>query len=522
MPATRMPARLVRTVTADPALPAPQPHRLQQVWQGRLPLGLGFWLLGVLPVVGLWLGLDTLATRMAVRGDGLSGGSAGILLSALVLCVWVPLIGVVIWRSAERSLSRSGAPLWAWAARGVWVALSLLLFAHVVWHVAPRLGHYLRWVVGGDVLAALRIDPAADGSRLRLTGALGRGSAQALDAALSQHGSVWLLELDLNGGHAAEAAAASALARQRGLHTRVVGACTTACVSLYLSGATRLIAPGQTLRLHPATVPSANPLLHRWARRVQQDAWQAAGLSATLIDHVQGASERYPWTPYAHEWIDHGLVGLPQRPLEAVWPPKQAAAETLPAAMAEALGWHPVWQALDHRLPGVVARASAAAYAAHQAGADEDSVQAEAQQVLLDQLPRLLSGASAPAREAYVRLLADQWAALLPDQPLACQHMLNRAPLASRTLPLPLQQQWARWLIEVATEAPEPPRALTPLELEVVYRSLGPRAPDWLAGLVSDRGLRPPTCDSAQRLVAELLRLPAAQRRLATSLLAAR
>ena len=124
----------------------------------------------------------------------------------------------------------------------------------------------------------------------------------------------------------------------------------------------------------------------------------------------------------------------------------------------------------------------------------------------------------------YVEVLLAQINALRLLDPVACRELLLGDPLAHRRLPPELAWREAEWLLGALKEAPANlvPRRPTALELEVIRRTLGPRAPVQLATLwrpTRPPSAREPDCNVADALLSELRTLAAPQRRLALRLL---
>ena len=139
-------------------------------------------------------------------------------------------------------------------------------------------------------------------------------------------------------------------------------------------------------------------------------------------------------------------------------------------------------------------------------------------------LPGLLARASPETRWMFTQVLLAQINALRLLDPAACRDLLLGDPAAHRRLPPTLAWREAEWLLGALAEAPraDAPRRPTALEVEVIRRTLGPRAPQQLAGLwrpLTVQSPREPDCNLAEALIAELGSLAAPERRLALRLM---
>ena len=487
--------------------------------RGKASLAGSFWLGFVLPWVVVHTGLDGLATWMALQGTPLVAGSI-VWLAAWPLC-WVGLAWAA-WRTtraASAHAAAGGPAAWRVAALAA-VALALLFTAATTaLHVLPRVPAAWRHAQGQDSLQAARITAAPEGHKLMLQGPLALGEGERIAAQLTQARGATLLELQSGGGHRAEALRVAETLAAGGWRTRVVGPCEMACVLVFLAGRERQLMPEGRLALHRQEPASLNPLWRAWARHEEAAQWQRAGLPPRLVIKALSASADQPWHPEMDELTAGGLVGVPGRPLDLALPAAQAPATEWLAALRS----NPVWLALERRLPGTLASAAEHLQAARDAGAGDAALQAQAQRAVQARLPDLLREASISLREHYASLQAERLAALGPGSADTCRRVLAADPALLRELPAPLRQSEGDWLADVATETPDtqPARGLNALELEVLSRALGERAPGLLVALGRpERASSPATsCTMATQLLAEVLKLPVAERRLALRLM---
>ena len=135
-----------------------------------------------------------------------------------------------------------------------------------------------------------------------------------------------------------------------------------------------------------------------------------------------------------------------------------------------------------------------------------------------------LANASGETRQLFLSLLAEQMQAL--GHPGACRQHLTGDAAVRHDLPPALALKEAQWLAGAISEAPveASARPLTALEREVMRRALGERASAALPQLWmrAPRSASTLDCESAQTLIAQVLNLSAAERRLAMRHLFAR
>ncbi len=471
-----------------------------------------FWGVFVLPLLVLGLALDGLTAWASIEGSAPTLAAAALLAGWALLLAVAAVGGAVAWRTAGHEPATAAA----WALRSAVVLGSGAVFIGAALHFAPQAGHWLRLARGDDPLGSVQAELSPDGRRLRLHGPLASGAATLVARALAAAPQAWLLELDSPGGRFHEARAIADLVRGRGLQTRAVGPCDRACVLVFMAGRGRQLMPSARLGLNRADSGAVLPLFDLLARRWQAADYRPAGLSEALLDKAMRASPRSVWAPQSDELLAAGVIGVPGQPFDVTLPPREGVG---PGDHADALVSHPAWRVLDQRRPGTIAAAAARMRQAHAADVPDDAVQVAAQSVVEALLPELLREAGEPLREQYVTLWSEQLLAARAAGAAACRGVLVGDTAARRSLPQSLVLREAGWLTEAAAEPPLslPPRRPTALELEVVQRTLGERAPEMLAGV-----RRPPPgagCERATALVEEVLRMPAPERRLAIRLM---
>ena len=504
-------------VPARSAAPGPA---LAAHWRGELPLPRAFWLHFVLPVGLAGLLVGGLGTALAVHGDRLQAGSAALLMAWPLLCVLAVWAAPGAWRSARAHVQRGGAPLWALAAQGAVLLVLAALAVATGAHFVPHIADHVKLAQGGDPLGPLQATLTHDGRRLRLVGPMGQGDAARVLRLLQDAPQVALIELQSPGGRVAEALQIAQAVRSRAAQTRAVGPCDNACVLVFLAGSARQVMPGAGLGFHRLPVPSFNPLWRSQARREQVALWRQAGLPEAFILNTLSSPPSAAWRPNSGELLAAGLIGVPDRPLDIALP---AAGGALPADYADALTSNPVWQAIEARYPGTVETAAQRMHGARAGPADDDTTQVEAQRVMQALVSDLLHHAGPEIRLQFVALLADQLDTLGPGAADRCTALLAGDAAALRGMPATLARRESAWLVDAAAERGRGAAAgrRSGLELEVVRRTLGDRAPALLQGLgrQAQADGRGPRCELATALIKEVLLLPAAERRLALRLM---
>jgi hypothetical protein len=175
-----------------------------------------------------------------------------------------------------------------------------------------------------------RIELDRGGLRLKVTGEFELGLAKSLAAALARNPGVKEIVLDSDGGFVNQGRAVARLIEQRGLDTRVVGRCKSACAIAFMGGVRRRIHRLGLIGFHQ----------YRFDARTHHPAFDVAeeqrrdsaylltrGVSAPFVARAFTAGHSAIWAPAVDELLAAGVVteitGDSNRYMDAV-PPQQA------------------------------------------------------------------------------------------------------------------------------------------------------------------------------------------------------
>lgn len=502
----------------------------QRHWRGwlRLPVSLG--LLTALP----WAVMLALVGALGWWFDA-EGGEQQLCALALLLA-WTVLVALQLWGSvgAWRAAAETAGAATAVAAAAAQAAeadgntrrarmaqatiamLALVTLFAAASSFVPRLPDLVHAAGGSDPLGQLQIAVSADGTRLALRGAIGSGDAARVRRHAEGLAALRLVELQSPGGRLHEARQLAALVHSRGWTTRATGPCDEACSLVFLAGARRQVMPDGAIRLRRVAVHSALPFGQRLANHVWARAWLESGLPQAFVDKALATPPSSLWTLETDELHSGGVITRHERPLDIDLP---LPAEAPPAAYTESLTSNPTWWALERRRGGLIDEAATRMHAARGGGLADDVIQAAAQQLIDPLLAQLAARASSELQQELLALLGDQLGAAAELGAAACLRQRSGDVMLRRVLPPSLAQREAAWLAQAAREKPlgrEPPRALNPLEREVLRRTLGSSAAAQLAALWRPAaGAAAQDCARSRAIAAAVLQLPVGERRLA-------
>lgn len=494
-------------------------------WLGEMSLVRSYWVNNILVATPLAFLLTGLMTWISVKGDSLQ-------ISAIVLLVGVPLLMsldvwciVGGWRSASNYLHDNGSLLWGWLARLTLALGALQLGLSIVFGFLPSLGEYWSMARGVDPLGRAKFSFSEDGRSLKLEGVIGMGDGERMRQLLDSEAAKDLKRVELvsPGGRVREAERMAAALKSHGHASRAVGTCASACTLVFLAGQPRHLTPTGELGFHRASTGTYNPVFEELANQQLAKTYTELGLPQPMIDKTLRTPSRSMWFVPREELLAYSLIAPSPRTLAVPLPDAKAK----PSDLNDALHMHPVWEALDRRMPGTVDEVAKRMWAARTAGASDEEVQASALQPLARLMPDLLNGIDPVLRRRYVQLVAEQLKVLrAPNGGGACRDLLEGRLSARPQLPEDLQVQEAQWLKDAADGTPPRRQAKPPsaIEVEVLERSVGSSAMGMLARLWADTpdAAKPgsgPSCDPVIAMLDRLQAQPPARRDLAARLL---
>lgn len=497
-------------------------------WRGEHSLVRSYWLNNFLVATPLATALTALMSWISVKGDSLQVSAIVVLVGfplLIALNVWC-LVGA--WRAARNYLHDHGSALWGWLARISLVLGTLQLAASVLFGFVPSLGEYWQMARGIDPIGQAKFTLSPDGRSLRLEGVIGMGDGERLRTLMASEAAQGLKRVELvsPGGRVREAERMADALKEHHQEARAVGTCASACTLVFLAGNPRHLAPEAQLGFHRASTGTYNPVFEELANQELAKTYRRLGLPQPMIDKTLATPSRSMWFVPREDLQAYSLIAPSPRTMAVALP---AAGAPL-ADFDDALRVHPVWAALDQRNAGTIEAVAKRMHAARAAGASDEDVPSTSLAPLAAQMPGLVQGTDGQLRRRYVQIVADQLKALrTPAKPgtrPGCRDLLDGRLGVREELPVELQAREAAWLLDAARGTPPrwQPKPPSPIEIEVLDRSVGTSAMGMLARLWADTPDAPATAAGAScdPVIAMLDRLPAqtpARRELAERLL---
>jgi hypothetical protein len=310
-----VPPPLPPEAAAAPDIPFATPlgsNFVTRHWRGQYPLGVAYWVIGLLSnlVSGLAILLLSQLMLTAVPFVPLA-------IFVFFLIMWGALIALAVWQTVgiwraagRRRIERRAAgkrAFWAIAAKVAvclgWVQLAALLVKAAV----PQVAEATRMAFMGDPsIPSYTIRTLNGGAEAEIMGGIKYGVTADLERLLDVHKDVRVLHLDSVGGRIGEGKKLNALIRERGLDTYVEGICLSACTLAFVAGKQRILRQGGSLGFHRGAFPGskANDL----GSGVERDIYSAAGLTKAFIDKALATDNSSMWRPTEAELLSAKVV----------------------------------------------------------------------------------------------------------------------------------------------------------------------------------------------------------------------
>ena len=272
-------------------------------WVGNLSLPVSYWVNGALLSTVVLAATEFLSYRIKDGGGSLRTLA---LVALLYLClsamvsIWA---SVGIWRSAYWHRRRGGAPGWGVAAR-VLVVLSLVATVYRSEDVALQAAELGNLAVGRDSIGEMAdVKVETRGTELLLEGKLAAGTAERFRKVLAASPGVRTLVLESPGGRMLEAERIAALVRERGLDTRVVTHCMSACTEILLAGHERSAPAEARIGFHQPSFPGVSAYELRDAIEETRRGYVMAGVDPYFAFRALSTPAESMWFPSHDELL---------------------------------------------------------------------------------------------------------------------------------------------------------------------------------------------------------------------------
>ena len=157
----------------------------------------------------------------------------------------------------------------------------------------------------------------ASGATVRLEGLIDFGITRDLTALLEASTAVRSIELESPGGRVAEARGLIEVIERFALRTSAVGDCASACALVYMSGATRYLAPGARLGFHRYGLfsPLVGLFLDPEVEMAKDMAvFRRHGVAEAFIERITATPHETMWFPSPAELVLARVVDVLGRP----------------------------------------------------------------------------------------------------------------------------------------------------------------------------------------------------------------
>jgi ATP-dependent protease ClpP protease subunit len=268
-------------------------------WRGELPLGVSYWVNGVLLTFVATVAEASLGAADIVQAPRLITSSYAILSTLIVAASVWQLVG--IWRSARRTIeerrSQGKTAIWAGLAQ-LGTALGFLsLFGNTLVYRLPNAWANLQIAFGADDTPRHVLRLLNNGTEIELSGGIDFGTGADMQTLLAASPNVRTIDLNSLGGRVAEAQRIRDLIQERHLATYTAARCASACTVAYMGGSPRYLGPSGTLAFHRYSFPGLTIEQDNATNKLGEQALISAGVSQEFAAKAFSTPSSGSWSP---------------------------------------------------------------------------------------------------------------------------------------------------------------------------------------------------------------------------------
>ena len=387
-------------------------------WRGDLPLGVSYWVNGLLLSLVATGAVTFAATRIAP-----DIAAAPRTFSFLLLALW-PFLTLItvwqlvgIWRSSNKHVARNGKRSWANLAKLAVIFGLVGQAASVRTTAIPQISEYWNILIGHDPVGTYRLRVLRNASELEISGAIAFGLSDDVAKLLAAHPTVKIIHLNSVGGRVNEARRLRDLIQSKRLDTYTATGCSSACVIPFLAGNRRLLAPDAKLGFHQYAFPGLRSSDFEGEYEKDRRYFMSRGISASFVKQAFQAPSAKMWTPSYEELLAaRAVTGHPTSNEVAI----SGLGLANDKSFEDGILALPIYRVLKTYAPNAYSELLSAARDTIQRGGSWAELRAKTHPILGQVYQKRLPYAGDAEILNAVRLMLDQMAVLYEKDPKLC------------------------------------------------------------------------------------------------------
>lgn len=282
---------------------------IKRHWEGSLSLATSFWINLVLFSV-LWhiLGATVSGIYFPIRPDRLAFYSSVHLFFQAPLLIWQQ---VGVWRCTKRKYQADKMNFRVWFVRAsaiVFVLAGLVRFVHFPYQ-DNRLLAGLFLGIYSDPFSEYELEILGNRTVVSLSGDLGFGISDRLQALIEQNPSIDSITLDSPGGWVFEGISLNELIQRSALDTYVFNECSSSCALAFIAGEERHVLSGARLGFHTyRSVTSTSRFDLDYHKQAASVRFLQQGVSRDFVERMFEADPDSMWYPDQSELSAAGVA----------------------------------------------------------------------------------------------------------------------------------------------------------------------------------------------------------------------
>ena len=244
-----------RLYQEDTALREQNMSYFKKHWQGKLSLGISYWINNILFKVILEIVLLLVIEKIDFTNNAMFPSLSIITLLIIVFFITTPWVLIGLWRSANNHIKKYNVNFWANVVRILvvfgWIQ-SAFLFINSGF---PQIVEFSKIALGKDSIPKYRINILNNGSELEILGGIKFGLTNDVKEYFHKYSNIRVIHLNSSGGRIQEAQKLSKFLEDKEISTYTSSGCHSACVDIFMSGKYRFINNYADLGFHQPSFP---------------------------------------------------------------------------------------------------------------------------------------------------------------------------------------------------------------------------------------------------------------------------
>jgi len=276
-------------------------------WEGKLSLGISYWVNNVLFSILLGILIVLLAENIDFTNNHVLPSIAVISLwiFIFIFTLWV-LIG--LWRSANNHIKKYNKYFWANVAKFLVIIGGIQFVVLFISAGFPQIVEFTKIALDKDDISDYKISILNNGKELEISGGIRFGLTNDVKKYFIEYPNINIIHLNSIGGRITEAQKLSKFLKNKKIITYSSIGCYSACVDIFMSGEYRFINTNADLGFHEPIFPGMTKDVLREATYSQKQYYLQQGVKKDFVEKAFTTPNNDMWKPSHFELIQARVI----------------------------------------------------------------------------------------------------------------------------------------------------------------------------------------------------------------------